>query len=489
MSRRWLLLFPLAVLIAGCSGGGSKSATVTTTTATTLGGPVKAAVGWVRSDLKPVTQPEPAGPGLVLYVQAGGGLEVVALDAKTGRTLWQKNASPGAITPGVVAAVGVAGSVVAFLSPVDNSTGAAQVVGVDAVSGRQLWHTSTGLFEDWPLPCPDDPSTICTTGSLGQAQQTQALRFRADTGAPAGAAVISTSPGGRGLGPDLFDPGVRNPEMLLAVRGSAVAWSRAIATVFSLQGASSDNGWDFDLVPAKRLFVGSVQGPPVSSSGSSATIDLSRTMTVGFRTSDGTAVWRDAGSMYACNQPLPCPGGLRTAELGLAYRAPSAGLRLRATGTATATQNSPTVQLSPDAKVTVEGFDLATGKTLWSYNAGADGPLLGETPPLLGPSLAVLPAPGSGTIALDLSTGTHSQVPSGAVAWCQSVISYTTQVAFPSGNGAPDYNRVGQEAIQPCQASGASAHTPPVVPGFVGSVMDGLTIWSESSQVTAVPTV
>lgn len=488
MIRRWLLLSSLVVLIAACSGGGSKSGTSTTTTTSVPAAKVPAgAAGWVRSDLKPVTQPEPVDGDLVLYVQAGGGLQVVALDSKTGRTLWHDDASPGEITPGVVPALGVTGSIVTFLSPIDNSTGAAQVVGVDAASGRQLWHTSTGMFEDWPVPCPDNPSTICTSGSLGQAQQTQALRFGASTGTPAGAAAVSTSPGGRGLAPNLFDPGVRHPEMLLAVRGSAVAWSRPIASVFPLQGASSDNGWNFDLVPAGGLFVGSVEGPPVSSSGSSATIDLSRTMTAGFRISDGTAVWRDAGTMYACNQPLPCPGGLRMAELGLAYRAPTAGLRLRATGTATATQSSPIVQLSPDAKVTVEGFELATGKTMWSYNAEADGPLLSQTPPLIGPSLAILPAPAGGTVALNLATGAHSPVPSGAVAWCQSVITYTTKVAYQGGNLPPDYNRVGQQSIQPCQASAASAPTPQTVPGFIGTVIVGLTAWSESSEVLAAP--
>jgi hypothetical protein len=444
-------------------------------------------VGWVRSDLKPITQPESAGGVLVLYVQAGGGLAAAALDPKTGRTVWQQNASPGNITPGVVPALGVAGSTVTFLSPIDNTTGTAQVVGVDAGSGRQLWHTATGMFEDWPVPCPDDPSTICTTGTVGQAEQTQALRFRADSGSPAGAAVISTSPGGRSVGPDLFDPGVRNPEMLLAVRGSSVAWSRSLVSVFPFQGASSDSGWDFDLITPTGLFVGSVEGPPVSSSGSSATIDLSRTMTAGFRISDGAAVWRDAGSIYACNQPFPCAGGLTMAELGLPYRAPTIGLRLRATGTATASQASPTIQLSAGAKVVLEGFDLATGKTRWSYNAGADGPLLSQTPPLLGRSLAILPSPVGGEVVVNLATGAHSQVPASAVAWCQSVITYASQVAYQAGNRPPNYNRVGQEAIHPCDASGTSAAAPQTAPGFVGTVVGGLTVWSESSQVVAAP--
>lgn len=489
MTRRWLLPFLLLVLVSACSGGGSKSGVSVTTTSTALSSSLPArTAGWIRSDLKPVSQPEPAGGSLVLYVQAGSGLQVVALDPETGRTMWQQDASPGNITPGVTPAVGVVGSTVTFLTPVDNSTGAAELVGVDASTGQQLWHSSTGMFEDWPIPCPDDPSDVCTTGSLGQAQETQALRFRAGDGALAGAAVISTSTGGRSLGPDLYDPGVRNPDELLAVSGNAVAWERTLASVFPMQGASSDNGWNFDLVPADKLFVGSVEGPPITSSGTSVTIDLSKTMTAGFRVSDGAAVWRDSGTIYACNSPLPCPGGLPMAQLGLAYHGPTAGLRLRTTGTASASQASPTVHLGPGAQIVIEGFDLATGKTMWSYDAGADGPLLSQTPPLTGPSQAILPTRGGGSTLLNLITGAQSPVPNGTVAWCQSQISYTTQVAYPIGNGQLDYKRVGQEAIQPCRDSGTPAPTPDVVPGFVGTVEGGLTIWSESTGVVGAPT-
>ncbi len=154
--------------------------------------------------------------------------------------------------------------------------------------------------------------------------------------------------------------------------------------MFPPSGLSSDNGWDFGLVPAAGLFVGSVSGAPVSSAGSSETIDLSRTMTAGFRTTP-------------------------------------------------------------------------------SLSAGAD-------------------------VALNLATGAHSPVQAGAVAWCQSIITYKTQVGYQSGTGSTDYERIGQEAIKPCHTSGASATAPQTVPGFVGTDVGGLTVWSESSEVAAAPT-
>jgi outer membrane protein assembly factor BamB len=239
--------------------------------------------------------------------KGGGGIQVVGLDPKTGKTVWRDNASPGDTTAGVEPALGVVGSTVSFLSPVDDSKGTSRLVGVDATTGAQVWHTPTGAFEDWPVPCPDAPSDICATGSFGDAQQTLALRFRASGGTQVGAALIAQSFGGRRIGPDLYDPGVREPEAMAAVSGDSVAWTRPLASVFSSPGDSTDWGWNFDRVPAAGLFVGSVGGPPVSYTATSANISIARGMTAGFRISDGSVAWQDPGTLFACDL-LPCPG-------------------------------------------------------------------------------------------------------------------------------------------------------------------------------------
>jgi len=141
--------------------------------------------------------------------------------------------------------------------------------------------------------------------------------------------------------------------------------------------------------------------------------------------------------------------------------------------------------------VVVEGFDLATGKTLWAYDAGPDAILPFQPPPLLGTYVVALPAPGGGMVALDLATGAHSPVPARAVAWCQPAVTYTAQVGWRDLNGQARYIRAGQPALQPCRATGATVATPKTVPGFVGTfvgtVVNGLTAWSESSRVVAAP--
>jgi outer membrane protein assembly factor BamB len=473
----------VSLLVAGCGAGGHPSAaSLSATGAKTSATPAHAKpAGWVRTDLTPVSPPQLAGGRLVLYAEGGGGIQVVGLDPKTGKTVWRDNASPGDTTPGVSARLGVAGSTVVFLRPVDNSSGSSQLVGVDAATGRHLWHTPTGAFEDWPVPCADAPRDICTAGSLGAAQQTLALRFRASDGAQVGAVLISQTIGGRMIGPDLYDPGVRDPEAMLAVSGTSVAWTRPLGSVFSFQGDSTDWGWNFDRVPAAGVFVGSVGGPPVSYNATTETISIARSMTAGFRISDGSIAWQDPGTMFACGAPLPCPGE------GPAGGIPTMGLRLRITGTITTSTSDMTPRLSHGGDVTIEGFDLATGKTLWSYDAGSDVALVAQMPPLIGPEIVALPKSGDQMVALNLATGKHRPVSSAAVGWCPSSVTYKTQVGYPNGSGGTAYQRFGASGFEPCTASGDTASQPSSVPSFAGVVVGGLTVTSDSSEVAAAP--
>ncbi len=483
MISRRLWLGAVSLLVAGCGASGHPSAAKLGATGANTGTtPAHAKpAGWARTDLTPVSAPQLAGGRLVLYAEGGGGIQVIGLDPKTGKTVWRDNASPGDTTPGVAARLGVAGSTVAFLSPVDNSTRSSRLVGVDAATGRQVWHTPTGAFEDWPVPCADAHGDICTAGSLGAAQQTLALRFRASDGAQVGAALISQATGGRMIGPDLYDPGVRNPEAMVAVSGTSVAWTRPLASVFSSQGDSTDWGWNFDRVPAAGVFVGSVGGPPVSYNSTTATVSIARGMTAGFRISDGSMAWQDPGTMFACGGPLACPGE------GLAGGTPTMGLRLRVTGTITTSTSDETPRLSPGGDVTIEGFDLATGKTLWSYDAGSDVALVDQMPPLIGPDTVALPTSNGQMVALSLATGKHRPVSSAAVGWCPSSVTYKTKVGYPTDIGGTVYQRIGASGFEPCTAVGDTAPQPSSVPSFAGVVVGGLTVTSDSTEVAATP--
>jgi len=297
--------------------------------------------------------------------------------------------------------------------------------------------------------------------------------------------VISTTDVARQLGPNIFDPGTRSPEQIVATNGATVAWRRPLANMFPSPGYSTDTGWDFDRIPAVGLFVGSVGGPSVSATANQSVDDLSRAATAGFRMSDGTTIWRNPGTQYVCGV-LPCPGMTQTSSGNSAYRPPTLGLRLRMTGTSTlASSPGAKPSLSPGAKVVVEGFDLATGRTTWSVDAGADvGLAQGLVPPQLGQEVVILPGAGGGPASLDLTTGSRAPLSPGVTAWCQTTTTYTG-APYDNGTGGTGTDYGGAPAEFPCNSAGQPVPVPSQVPSFVGPSLGGVVAWSESTQVTA----
>lgn len=485
--ERAAIVVCIAVLGASCSSGHSSRRSSSTTTSTTGGAAAHCSTathghGWVRSDLRPVSQPFVAGCNFVVYDASGGALRVVALDAANGRTMWQARVTASGITPGVTPTLAVVGDTVAVIEGTAGSQ-MAQLVGLNASDGKTTWTSPRGVFTGWPAPCADDLTAICVTGSSGL--QTQELRVNAATGAPLASPVVSPTPNGRDLAPNLFDPAIRNPDRLVAVSGGTVGWDHPLASVFNQPGLSTDWGWNFDRLPALGLFVGSVGGKPLSRTATTEVADLAGGMTAAFRIVDGAPVWRDPGSLYLCNV-LPCAGsatppGNGTAEV---FRF---GLRLRGTGIIHAAEGSAPV-LSPDADFKLEGFDLHTGRTTWSFDVGRNLSLAeNASPPQLTPEQVVLPGRNGQFTSLDLATGQHGNAPPGATLWCQKNTTYklSTPHIDSSGNKANFYQ--GANAIFPCDEHAHTIKPPSAVPTFVGPSITGTVAWSDSSEVIAAP--
>jgi outer membrane protein assembly factor BamB len=456
--------------LAGCAGGGGRP---------TVQAPPPPSPTWLRADLKPVSQPVAAGGLFVVYIALPGSLAVVGLDAGTGRTVWQLAASRAQTTPGVAPSLDVVEASVLLFSPAGQLD---RLVAVDPSSGVQRWATRPGLFGDWPGACADEPKAVCTSGLVPPRRTVDALRFAGDSGSPRPAPVVSKDSGGRALADDLFDTGERNPEMLTATSGAAVTWRRPLATVFPGPRLSSDNGWNLDRIPDHGLFVGSVSGPLVSSSPAGSVSDLASTMTAGFRISDGAPVWSDAGSKYVCSE-LPCPG---QSLAPAAYHPPTQGLRTRATGTATVKVATPPT-LAQGADVRLEGFDLTTGRTVWSFDAGPDGDLLyGGSLPQVGVESVVVKKPAGGVTELDLRSGAQRTPPTGRTGWCQQGTSYEGP-PVKTGSGKTLTTFVGELMRFACDVSGARAPVPGRVPAFVGPVLRSTVAWSEVDKVIAAP--
>ncbi len=455
-----------------------------------IASPASGGHAWARTGLGAVTQPAPVGNRFVLYAHRAGSLDVVALDSRDGSTAWTAAASPSSVTAGQPAVLAVNPVAVFYLGRAAGFVGAAQLVARNAASGGVVWRTPTGTFLSWPEICPDQPTTICVTGLVPGAGSGE-LRFDAATGKPL--APVSIGAGGypgRELGPDLFDPGSRKPEVLVATDGGRVAWRHSLSDIFTLPRASSDGGWNFDRLTHLGLYIGSVGTTP-KITGAQATVDFGSSMTAGFGVKDGRVAWRSRG-FYACTE-LPCPGRAMAGYSDPSNASgsnPAVALRTVAKGSATFPTGGGTPHISGDASVTIQGFDPATGRTIWSFDAGRNTGLLGGQffPARLDEDTIVLRDRSRRLVALNLRSGSHRAVSSSTAAWCERTLTYRlSNAAYYRGKSGM---YVGQAGLFACTADGRRHNVPARVPALIseiGAKADGMTAWTDANAVRAAP--
>jgi hypothetical protein len=313
------------------------------------------------------------------------------------------------------------------------------------------------------------------------------LRFDEQNGKLLSTTMISAHLG-REVGAGLFDPGTRHPELLLATHGSAVTWKRPLSGIFTLPGASTDWGWNFDRIDRVGSFVGSPGWTPVRTTRTRIVLDLTHSMTAGFRITDGSVVWRTRRTTYMCGL-LPCSGTDQASYSSPGEAQPggtTVGVRFREVGTISAPRAGGLAVADRDARVTLEGFEPRNGQTLWTFDAGHDVGLitLRRLPPQVGTTTIVLREKGRRTTAVDLADGSHRPIPRTAAGWCREPILYKLRLAGAS------VLYVGQFALFTCAANGERLTTPTHAPAFVGSIgarIDDLVIWSTRGAIIAVP--
>ena len=108
---------------------------------------------WRRSDLKPVTQPAPLGGRFLLYAASEGGLRILALDARSGSTVWSAVASPSGIAPGQPPELALVDGYVIYLREVSGRR-LAQLVASDPSTGREVWQSRAGHFRPGRVSAP-----------------------------------------------------------------------------------------------------------------------------------------------------------------------------------------------------------------------------------------------------------------------------------------------------------------------------------------------
>jgi hypothetical protein len=172
-------------------------------------------------------------------------------------------------------------------------------------------------------------------------------------------------------------------------------------------------------------------------------------------------------------------------------QAPTTGLRLRERGTVTAQGHRAPV-VSADARVVIEGFDPATGRTRWSFDAGRTLGLIDftSTPPQSGRNAVVLRSSAGALVNVDLETGRVTPSSASVQAWCRNAMEFDLAVQ-PEPDARPeDEHHMGQLSAEPCTAAGKPLGRPTSVPDFVGEMGDrtaGLIFWSDARSVSGAP--
>jgi hypothetical protein len=448
----------------------------------------QAPAGWQRTDLRPMTQPALAGGLLVMYARARDGLELIAVDPGTGRTVWSQPASPADTTQGVGPVVGLNGSGIVFLAPAAGTLG--RLTDVDVRTGAVIWQSAPRPFTTWPGGCPDDPTAVCISFESDFVDSGAELRFDAATGRPLPSARLAGD-GVREIGTGLLDPGDRFPDRLAATRGASIAWNRSADRIFG-HSVSSDNGWNFGRYPDIGLYVGSLGANPDTIRDRKLVTHLANNETVGFRIADGRVAWRARGA-FAC-VTFPCPGipeagGFAATDANLSGA--SIGIRLVERGTTSEGLLDDSFTFSRDAGVTIQGFVPATGRALWGFDAGRDTDLLDFTPPpRTGLSTIVVPTARGSLRELDVATGARHPIAAATAAWCRRATTFRAPVDDGLGDVLPD-DFAGQEALVPCRAGDSRRlPTPATVPAFVGQLAAsaaGLVAWGDTTGLFARP--
>jgi hypothetical protein len=424
------------------------------------------ATGWDLTTVHPVTAPVTVAGRIVVYTADAGQLTLRALDPSSGATLWSLPASTAQNTPGEPFSVAYLGTTVFYFVEADApSDHVAKIAAVDASTGKQKWVTAQSVsYADMPSLCSDN-AALCDAAYSGP-NQSQEVRTDVTTGDQ----TLLSSSTGRSLGVGVWDAGVRKPEYIEHINDTtgAVVWKDPVVQLFGTS-VSSDNGWNWDSYGTVYVgWLGNVPANPTSH-----TVNLGAQEMVAVRASDGVRLWHRSG-LYGC----PAQGLTDTAGKPIAVRCLVSG-----TATLDANGGDPTVR---GLDVTIQGFNVQTGATLWSYHAGnVPGAIgIGSTGAvrISGDVFALTNAAGRTTL-IDIKTGATSAPSASTVGWCLQNGTYKltgvddqagTPIDFTSG-----------ELIAPCTPSGAPGKPGDGTATGAGTTVGGYFVWSSTDGLHA----
>lgn len=505
--RRVLGAVILAVALAACTSDRKASAPPSTSGAPDNTGAAKAlAVSsgaadsgstpvWATTSVKPLGQPAVRRGVAAVYSASGGKLWLVGVSVRDGRERWRRAASPGYVVTGIGVIPGGFGDWFTYLRPDPSAVLATRLVVADPADGKDVYVSQPMRFTARPGPCDDDDRALCTTASTTGVGATrwrwsQALRVLSPdvgSGAPAGSRDIGSE--------GLTDLGVRDPEYLAAYDGAKQLWRRDASSLLG-PGYSSDNGWTWHFDRTRKQWVGYI-GPQVTRTASASTVNLEDMATVALDRSTGRTRWVDRGSIVYCFDATDTPTDAAAARAMASTPVPDPSdhadrvpVRCRATGRLTFHRGGEP-SLSPDAQVSLEGFNRDTGKRTWTAQVDFGLALFGfgaKPLALLGRHDIVASRDGK-PVRVDLTTGKVSAANPQAAAWCsddQVKFEYAEADEFPEPIG-PKTERLGGSLAATCTVSGATSSEAPQgpIPNRIGVAGDGMLLVATSEGLRA----
>nr|BFE74453.1 hypothetical protein GCM10020092_077540 [Actinoplanes digitatis] len=302
---------------------------------------------------------------------------------------------------------------------------------------------STGplLFGSPPEQCPDSDD-VCTLSRTGYDKPYQTHRLNVATGRYV-AEKTGLPPRARRIGTaGLVDFGQRDPEIIGLVRKGKLRWRTPLRDAFPAEGFSTDNGWNWQLFPDEKVYAGSVYGKRTGSYGKTdVVVSLEAAATAGLSEENGALLWTDAGSDISCT----------------GKKAPT---RCRSKGTLTISPKLDRTFTGLD--VTVEGFDVRTGRTTWSVPVGAAEGLVGaKTAAPTAGDTEIIVRTASGPLLLDVNTGRQRAPGADEIFWCGTRLDFEYREPYFS-KGVAIYQRAGERAVT-CNAAGDPVAGSPTV--------------------------
>ncbi|HSS01251.1 MAG TPA: hypothetical protein VLM79_29535 [Kofleriaceae bacterium] len=394
---------------------------------------------WRNTELRPIRQPIAIGDVVIGIVASDRKTFIVSIDPKTGRMLWHQRISRSGIGGDIWNLKRVGDDKVAYLRTIpeyDEDSRLVHLVVADVRTGKEIARSPEAYFPSMPVTCANGRD-LCAIADFSRYLR-RPYRLDLATGdftAESDGLLNYT----RFLHDDgLVDLGDRPRNHLGLLRDGSLRWLIPASAAFP-KGYSSDDGWHFRHYDKPHVFVGILWAASVERDDHVVT-DLGSAAMAAISERTGEVLWRDAGSSFGCD---PASTDLP--------------VRCRQRGKLRYDREHDTIHVD-GLDVTVEGFDLATGKTTWSLPLGPTSMRdeLALPPAIAGRHQNLVHTP-NGPAILDYATGTLKLPEPGATFWCSTPASYELSPPYRVRTAVWRYRRTGGSLAWICDASGKPA--------------------------------